>query len=580
MKATDKRKKKQLYIPIGWKVSLAMIVLAVIVTYFVSSLGQKMYTVFEVIRKSSEMDALGTTVLTAIENDRTKTLFRNIKGIYDSIPEEEKSDPYNEEYLSHFADIEYNKSYQKLINLLYEIKQENELNEVYFLVYDSDKHRDIVVADAGVDENNYMAPGFWVESNIREDAYESEQVDVELYEQEEYQEYDDIVSVFKADSESLLQSYAPYYVEGEDNPIGYIYVTSRYANERQWATGFEKIFRIFMGAIMFGFWALAMIAVSRMISRPVRKLVNAANSWSYAEDKLSGKRHFSRLNIKGHDEIQVLYEAMSKMELKIIDSMQSLEVVTAEKQRIGTELGLAADIQKGMMPQNPAGDFADKPFDVFAFMKPAREVGGDFYDYFRIDEDRIGLVIADVSDKGVPAALFMVVSRTLLRSSVTDNPENLGEAITSANRQLCENNERMMFVTAFVGIYSVKTGEIRYVNAGHENPVIYRNKDNCYVQLQDEHDIMLGLLEDAEYTERTMHLEQKDRLFLYTDGIPEARNVEDNMLGMDGMMNILNNMTDFSGQKLLDNIIQEVQTFSAACPQSDDITMLLLELGS
>lgn len=580
MKATDKRKKKQLYFPIGWKVSLAIIVLAVSVTYFVSSLGLKMYTVFEVIRKSSEMDALGTTVLIAIENDRTKTLFRNIKGIYDSIPEEEKSDPYNEEYLSHFADIEYNKSYQKLINLLYEIKQENELNEVYFLVYDSDKHRDIVVADAGVDENNYMAPGFWVESNIIEDAYESEQDDVELYEQEKNQEYDDIVSVFKANSESLLQSYAPYYVEGEDNPIGYIYITSRYADERQWATGFEKIFRIFMGVIMLGFWILAMIAVSRMISKPVRKLVNAANSWSYAEDKLSGKRHFSRLNIKGHDEIQVLYEAMSKMELKIIDSMQSLEVVTAEKQRIGTELGLAADIQKGMMPQNPAGDFADKPFDIFAFMKPAREVGGDFYDYFRIDEDRIGLVIADVSDKGVPAALFMVVSRTLLRSSVKDNPENLGEAITSANRQLCENNERMMFVTAFVGIYSVKTGEIRYVNAGHENPVIYRNKDNCYVQLQDEHDIMLGLLEDAEYTERTMHLEQKDRLFLYTDGIPEARNVKDNMLGMDGMMNILNNMTDFSGQKLLDNIIQEVQTFSVACPQSDDITMLLLELGS
>ena len=280
--------------------------------------------------------------------------------------------------------------------------------------------------------------------------------------------------------------------------------------------------------------------------------------------------------IQNRSETGVLAAAFRNMALDIERYIKNLTAVTAEKERIGAELDVARHIQGSMLPcVFPA--FPDREeFDIYASMTPAREVGGDFYDFFLIDGDHLALVMADVSGKGVPAALFMMITKTLIKNSALTglSPK---ETLEQVNAQLCENNKAEMFVTVWLGILTISTGEIRCANAGHEYPVIKRAGGD-YALLKDKHGFVLAGMENARYQEYALALEPGDKLVLYTDGVAEAANAGFTLFGTERMLASLNRHKEASCQAALQALKQDVDAFVGEAPQFDDITVLALEM--
>ena len=336
---------------------------------------------------------------------------------------------------------------------------------------------------------------------------------------------------------------------------------------------------------------IMVLLVSRFVVKPINQLSRAASSFvSDREDEVTIKAYdqlqykrdanvssaLARLEIHTGDEIESLAEAIKTMEREINDYIENLTAVTAEKERIGAELDVAKHIQASMLPCiYPA--FPERPeLDIYATMTPAKEVGGDFYDFFPMDDDRLAMVMADVSGKGVPAALFMVIAKTLIKN-VTQTGLSPKDVLEKVNNQLCEGNEAEMFVTVWLGILEISTGMLTCANAGHEYPVIKRAGGD-YELIKDKHGFVLAGMEGSRYKEYKLHMDPGDRLFLYTDGVAEATNSNNELYGTERMLVALNNNKYVSCEKLLYSIKEDIDSFVKDAPQFDDITMLSLEL--
>ena len=280
-------------------------------------------------------------------------------------------------------------------------------------------------------------------------------------------------------------------------------------------------------------------------------------------------------SINKNDEIGVLAKAVGKMETDIVEYVENLTLVTAEKERIGAELSIATQIQADMLPGIfPA--FPDKPeFDIYATMNPAKEVGGDFYDFFMVDESHLAIVMADVSGKGVPAALFMVIGKTLIKDH-TQPGRDLGEVFTKVNDLLCESNSGGLFITAFEGVLDLVSGEFTFVNAGHEIPFICK-KDGSYEPYKIRAGFVLAGMEGIRYQCGTMQLSPGDRLFQYTDGVTEATDKDGRLYGMGRLGETLAQNAALPPMELLGKIKEDIDAFVGDAPQFDDITMLCLE---
>ena len=235
---------------------------------------------------------------------------------------------------------------------------------------------------------------------------------------------------------------------------------------------------------------------------------------------------------------------------------------------------MATQIQTNMLPSIFPAFPGRKEFDVYANMTPAKEVGGDFYDYFLTDDNHVALVIADVSGKGVPAALFMVIAKTLIknRTLMGGSPKEILEFV---NRQLCENNKVGMFVTVWLGIMEISTGKITAVNAGHEYPVV-KTAEGQFELLKDKHGLVLAGMDEIKYKEYEFQLEKGGSLYVYTDGVPEATNAQSQMFMTDRMLAALNKEPHSKMDRLLYNVKKEIDDFVGDAPQFDDITMLVL----
>jgi len=263
--------------------------------------------------------------------------------------------------------------------------------------------------------------------------------------------------------------------------------------------------------------------------------------------------------------------------LRYIAGKQILDPVLAERERIATELNVATEIQESMLP-NIFPAFPERnEFDIYAVMHPAKEVGGDFYDFFLINKDTLAVVIADVSDKGIPAALFMVISKTLIKNGAMagKSPKDVFESV---NVQLCENNDADMFVTAFMGYIDIPTGCLTYVNAGHNPPLIRRGGDYGFLKVNPG--LMLAVMDDMEYTQEEIQLSKGDMLFLYTDGVTEAKNKENKLFTDKRMLEKVNSYKNSKAKELLFSIKEEIDIFAEKTEQADDITMLALEIKS
>ena len=319
-------------------------------------------------------------------------------------------------------------------------------------------------------------------------------------------------------------------------------------------------------------WSLA-----DYLTKPIRQLSKGVQQ--IAMGNFNGK-----LNIHTGDEIESLAISFNAMTTELQTYIKNLDQITAEKERIATELNVATNIQKNMLPCifPPYPDRKD--FDIYAVMYPAKEVGGDFYDFYLLDENHLVITIADVSDKGIPAAMFMVITKTILKNfamSMT-SPDDFSAVVQCANRQLCENNEEMMFVTVFMGMLDLKTGKFIYVNAGHTPPMIrHKHKDDStFEYLPVEKNCVLGINEEARFKQQEVYLKQGDELFLYTDGVTEAINKEKKLYSIERLYSNLNKINQKSScQDILRDVKLSIDEFAQGMYQSDDITMLAIKLN-
>lgn len=311
--------------------------------------------------------------------------------------------------------------------------------------------------------------------------------------------------------------------------------------------------------------------VYKTVVTPINKVSQAVNSFIQNDNQISDELK----TIKTKDEVQSLAENVLQMENDINDYIDNLTKVTAEKERIGAELDVATHIQASMLPCIfPA--FPERPeFEIFATMTPAKEVGGDFYDFFMVDDTHIAMVAADVSGKGVPAALFMVIGKTLIKDHTTPGTD-LGEVFTTVNNMLCEANSEGLFITAFEGVLDLVTGEFRFVNAGHETPFI-RKKGEKFKPYPIKAGFVLAGMEDMRYRSGTFTLEPGDMIFEYTDGVTEATNKDNHLFGMERLENTLGKYSDKNVHELLPLVKDDIDEFVAEAPQFDDITMIALE---
>ena len=310
--------------------------------------------------------------------------------------------------------------------------------------------------------------------------------------------------------------------------------------------------------------------LSRRIVRPLEHMTNRVRS-------LGGKNLQFQMEeeYRTGDEIEVLAESFAALSAKTLQYVDQVKRVTAEKERIGAELTMANAIQRSQLPRLFPPFPNRHEFNLFATMKPAKEVGGDFYDFFMVDNDHVALVMADVSGKGVPAALFMMVTRMLIKSRLQSG-ESVAEALTNVNRQLCENNELGYFVTVWLAVLEISTGKGVAVNAGHEHPVL-RRSDGKYELVLYRHSLAVAAMDGVRFRQHEFQLCPGDSFFVYTDGVTEATNGEHELFGTDRMLEALNKEPDAEPDQLLKNVMDDIHRFMDGEDQFDDITMMCLK---
>ena len=323
--------------------------------------------------------------------------------------------------------------------------------------------------------------------------------------------------------------------------------------------------------------ALAVVAslVSLIYNRsqfiiPVQKIKDEAARFAKENTKGDNLGNISRIK-----ELYELAGSIDTMETEMVTSIENLKNVTAEKERIGTELSLAQTIQENSIPNIFPPFPGRNDFDIYASMQAAREVGGDFYNFFFVDDDHLALVIGDVSGKGIPASLFMMVTNILItdRTNMGGTP---GEILTYVNKKICEHNRADMFVTVWLGILELSTGKLIASNAGHEYPAIKRAAGDFEI-FKDKHGFVIGSIEDIKYKDYELTLSPGDKLFVYTDGVREARDKDGELFGTKRMLEALNEAADVAPEEILGNVSRAVDVFVKEEEQFDDLTMLCIE---
>ena len=309
----------------------------------------------------------------------------------------------------------------------------------------------------------------------------------------------------------------------------------------------------------------------RTLLQPLKQISDEALRFSKEGEKTEKKL---RDTIRNQDEIGHLAGSIDRMEEQIQNYVESITQITAEKERINTELTLATKIQADMLPHVFPAFPERKEFELFANMDPAKEVGGDFFDFFLVDNDHLCITIADVSGKGIPAALFMMASKILLKNNAMTG-KGPAEILTDVNAAICANNREQMFVTIWLGILEISTGRLTAANAGHEYPVLMRaGKD--FELYRDKHGFVIGGMEGAEYSQYELQLNPGDKLFLYTDGVTEATDANKELFGSGRMIAVLNERKDTSPTQMLEGVRRAVDDFVKEAEQFDDLTMLCL----
>lgn len=336
---------------------------------------------------------------------------------------------------------------------------------------------------------------------------------------------------------------------------------------------FVAITSVSIAALMMILVFVSLFLISRYFIRPVVSIANEAENFAGNEGwSLSTLEAFNT-----GDEIELLAKSILKMQKNMFEYMDDSINKAINLKKVRTELNLAKSIQADMLPSIFPESTKRNNFDLDASMTPAKEVGGDFYDFFFIDDNHLALVIADVSGKGVPAALFMVIAKTLIkdRANINLSGEDYSPAriLKYVNEQLCENNKNELFVTVWLAIIDMQTGEAISANAGHEYPAICR-KDEKYELIKDKHSPAVATIEGIKFRDQEFKLNPGDSLFVYTDGVTEATNADGELFGEQRLVDALNRDEKASASDILKHVREDVDEFVGNAPQFDDLTMV------
>lgn len=314
---------------------------------------------------------------------------------------------------------------------------------------------------------------------------------------------------------------------------------------------------------------LVIIYISRNITKPLRKLADAT------KDIASGNLEFDIPDISSNDEVGNLSRSFDYMKGSLKQYISDLKDTTAIKERIESELKIARDIQMGIINTKFPAFPERTEFEIFASIKPAREVGGDFYDFFFIDDNNLYFLIGDVSDKGVPASLFMAVTKTLIKAVGTQS-KPLNEILYKVNNDLCADNEMSLFVTLFCGILDTSTGEVTYTNCGHNSPLYVDRHGNVY-NLEITEDMAVGVFDNVQFHTKKIKLDSGESIFLYTDGVTDAGDSGNNYYGLERLKEKLKKCYNQPTQKITEYIDKDINEFSGNVSQSDDITIVSIK---
>lgn len=462
-----------------------------------------------------------------------------------------------DEYLEQYTHI-MDDRYHELLDELILIRDENNVLYLYVCYMDPVSMTGVYIIDADKSDTA-CAIGTW--DPIYEENYASMQNENQIF------------SAYMTDTEEygwLSSAGAPIFSE-DGEVVAHVFVDTSVEDMIAARTSFlVQLITLLVLATMISLVIFFYLA-NRMLISPITTITNETRK--FMAQKTPPTEALTK--IQTHDELQELSTSVHQMQTDILSYITDLTTITAEKERVATELEVARSIQEGILPCLFPAFPAHIEMDIYATLDPAKEMSGDFYDFFLIDDDYMAMVMADVSGKGVPAALFMMMSRSLIKTTAQTgiSPK---EVLAKVNNQLCENNEGELFVTVWIGIYQISTGDMVCSNAGHEYPVLARAGGD-FELFKDKHGFVLGGMEDMVYTEYTIHMDIGDRIFLYTDGIPEATNAQEELFGNHRMVESLNRYRNHTTREQLEGMREDVNRFVGEAPQFDDITMLVFQ---
>ena len=491
-----------------------------------------------------------------------KSLVSEVMNIYNSLDESQREQTGSDAYRERFAKIMENENFLRTRSILHELVTSSDVRDLYLGMYLKEGNRLIYFCDSDDSEGKWFYPGEWEK--------------VEEWEVNTFLNWDGKTELSDiSDTKGygwMCTSGSPVYDE-DGNVFCFVLSDIMFSD---FLKGMSSFLVRYLVAIVIATFIVAYLLIEHMqknLVHPINQIATAAQE--YIDDKRKGdvrKKHFSLLNIDTNDEIENLNEIMAGMENSLSDYERNLTRITKENERISTELELARKIQENMLP-NTFPAFPDRnEFDLYASMDPAKKVGGDFYNYFLIDDDHLCLMIADVSGKGVPAALFMMASMIILANNAGQGLDPC-EVMEKTNDLICRKNEEQMFVTAWLGILEISTGRLVASNAGHEFPIIRDPKGN-YELMQDKHGFVLGGMEGLKYSQYEIQMKKGTSLFLYTDGLPEASDSVNNMFKTDRIVEVLNKDPEADPQSQIENMRTAVEEFVGEAEQFDDLTMM------
>ena len=322
---------------------------------------------------------------------------------------------------------------------------------------------------------------------------------------------------------------------------------------------------------------LSIFAINIYFSKPTKKIARAVDNFVNKDYNKINIKPIEFRNIKNSDDIGMLTNAFNKMMLDVKKYAKHIEQITIEKEQVTAELSVATQIQKSLIPHIFPAFPELKEMDIYAMMHPAQKVGGDFYDFFLLDSSHLAFVIADVSGKGVPAALFMVITKTLIKNEFNSN-NSPKVILENVNSQIYKDNSSSMFITVFLGVLDLKTGEIEYSDAGHTKP-IGKMQSRQFKEIEIKKQFVLGGMGNLKFETDKIKMRKGDILFLYTDGISEAQNKDSMCWGKENIISTLNSLdTDKCDLEFISKTIcNKVCDFVGDAPQSDDMTMLIIK---